>query len=232
MHDTAAVPRRLWQVAGGLAIAHVVLILAGIMLQDGPLCSDGPEGIQSQYVEGDMARTFTGGLIESVGFLLLVPVLVFLSRALGRSSETGRWAAQTGLMCGIGYVVVTFAVGFPAGAAAMYGAQHGLDVDTAFAINNIRILGYFLSLMLLGGQTLAVAVTAFSDRIATRWLGVGGVVTGIALLLAAPFASIGQQDWATLIWMVWFVGMAVVLLRHQPTESTRTAPETVTVRHA
>lgn len=232
MHQTTAVPRRLWQIAGGLALAHVVLIMAGIALQSGPLFQDGAAGIQRGYVEGDLARTFTGGLIECVGFLLLIPVLVFLSRVLGRSSETGRWAAQTGLMCGIGYVAVTFAVGFPAGAAAMYGAQHGLDVDTAFAINNIRLFGYFLSLMLLGGQALAVAVTALADHTAPRWLGVGGLVTGVALLTAAPLASVGQQDWATLVWMVWFVGLAVVLLRHRPEESPGIAPEQLSVRHA
>ena len=90
MHQTTAVPRRLWQIAGGLALAHVVLIMAGIALQSGPLFQDGAAGIQRGYVEGDLARTFTGGLIECVGFLLLIPVLVFLSRVLGRSSETGR----------------------------------------------------------------------------------------------------------------------------------------------
>ena len=36
----------------------------------------------------------------------------------------------------------------------MYGAQHGLDVDAAFALNNVRIFGYFLSLLLLAGSTL------------------------------------------------------------------------------
>ena len=71
-------------------------------------------------------------------------------------------------MCGIAYVAVTFAVGFPAGAAAMYGAQHGLDVDAAFALNNLRIFGYFLSLMLLAGSTLGIALSAIDRQVSTH----------------------------------------------------------------
>lgn len=209
------IPRRLWQIAGGLAIAHVVLILLGIFLQDGPLFSDGRQGIQDDYVAGDLTRSFTGGLVESFGFLLLIVVLTFLVGAFGRTGEVGRWAARTGLACGLAYVAVTFAVGFPAGAAAMYGAQHGLDVDVAFALNNVRLFGYFLSLMLLGGSTLGFAAAALADRVHTRWVGGFGLVTGAILVASAPLATIGQQDWGTLVWSVWFVGLGVLMLRHR-----------------
>jgi hypothetical protein len=218
------IPRRLWQIAGTLAIAHVVLIPIGIALQGSPLLSEGRDGIVESYVEGDLARTFTGGVLEAFAFLLLIPALVFLARAYGRRTEGGSWAAQTGLMCGLGYVVVTFAVGFPAGAAAMYGAQHGLDVDAAFALNNVRIFGYFLSLLLLGGSTLGIAVSALADGLHRRWVGGFGIATGLALLASTPLAGIGQQDWGTLVWMVWFVGVGVLALRHRdpvPVESPR-----------
>jgi hypothetical protein len=218
------IPRRLWQIAGTLVIAHVVLIPIGIALQRSPLLSDGRAGIVESYVNGDLARTFTGGVLESFAFLLLIPALVFLARAFGRRTETGAWAAQTGLMCGLAYVAVTFAVGFPAGAAAMYGAQHGLDVDAAFALNNVRIFGYFLSLLLLGGSTLGIAVSALADGVHRRWIGGFGVVTGVALLASTPLSGIGQQDWGTLVWMVWFVGIGVLALRHRepaPVESPR-----------
>lgn len=207
--------RRLWQLAGAFALAHVALIPVGIYLQGGPLFADGVAGITESYVEGDIARSFTGGVLESFGFLLMVPVLAFLARVLGRRSDAGGWAAQTGLLCGVGYVVVTFAVGFPAGAAAMYGAQQGLDVDTAFALNNVRIFGYFLSLLLLGGSTLGFAAAALMDRFHRRWFGWFGVVTAVMLLASTPLAGIGQQDWGTLVWMVWFVGVAVLMIRHR-----------------
>lgn len=229
------IPRRLWQIAGTLAIAHVVLIPVGIALQQSALFADGTQGITDAYVEGDLARSFTGGVLESFGFLLLVPALVFLGRVLGRRSEAGAWAAQTGAACGLLYVAVTFAVGFPAGAAAMYGAQHGLDLDTAFALNNVRIFGYFLSLLLLGGSTLGFALAALADRVHVRWFGGFGVVAGLALLVSTPLAGIGQQDWGTLVWMVWFVGVGVLMLRHRegaPATTPESAPRDLAVGHS
>lgn len=232
------IPRRLWQIAGALAIVHVVLIPVGIALQGGPLFSDGVEGIQDAYVEGDLTRSFTGGVVEAFGFLLMVPALVFLSRAFGRRTEAGAWAAQTGLMCGLAYVAVTFAVGFPAGAAAMYGAQNGLDVEAAFALNNVRIFGYFLSLFLLGGNVLGIAVSALQDGTHRRWIGGFGLVTGVALLASTPLSGIGQQDWGSLVYLVWLVGVGVLLLGHREPATphaedvARTAPQHSTIGHS
>lgn len=219
-HDDAAPrpSRALWRAAGGFALLHVVLLLAGIALQDNPRFQEGLAGIQNEYVDGNLARTMAGGMVEAVGFVLLIPAYVFLARALGRRTDVGRWAAQTALMAGMAYVGVTMAVGFPAGAAALYGAQDGLDVDTAFAINNIRIFGYFLSLTLLGAHAIGVAVSALQDRTLTRWLGWGGLLTGAVLLVSLPLASVGQQDWGTLAWLVWWIGVGVSLLRHRPHE--------------
>lgn len=208
--------RGRWVVAGVLALVHVVLLVVGIFLQNSPLFAEGVEGIQAGYVEGDLARTFAGGMLEALGFVLLIPVLVFLARAIGRRTETGRWAAQTALMAGMAYVAVTMAVGFPAGAAAMYGAQHGLDVGAAFALNNVRIFGYFLSLALLGAHAVGLAIAALQNGVMRRWVGWGGLFTGAVLFLSVPAAAIGQQDWGTLVWLVWWIGIAVSLLRHRP----------------
>lgn len=203
----------LWRAAGGFALAHVVLIMTGIALLDGPLFADGTAGIQDKYAEGDMARTMAGGMVEVLGFVLLIPALVFLARAIGRRTEVARWATQTALMAAMAYVAVTMAVGFPAGAAALYGAQHGLDVDVAFAINNIRTFGYFLSLALLGAHAVNLAVAAQQDRTMTRWVGWGGLFTGLVLFASVPLAAVGQQDWGELVWIVWWIGVAVSMLR-------------------
>lgn len=206
------VPIPLRRIAGALALAHVLLIFAGLSLQQGPLFSDGAAGID-QYVQGNLARTFTGGLLEAFGFVLLVPALVMLARCFGSGSELGRWASQSGLMCGMAYVAVVFAVGFPAGAAAMYGAQHGLDTDAAFAINNIRLFAHFLSMFLLGGATLGVALSALADRVHATWVGYFGVVTAVALMVSPPLTAVAWQDIGSFVWIVWFVGVAVLLLR-------------------
>jgi hypothetical protein len=209
--------RTPWRVAGGLALAHAALIVVGIAMMSSPLFADGVEGIRTGYVEGNLGRTIAGGMVEALGFVLLLPVLVFLARAVGRRTEVGRWAAQTALAAGIAYVAVTMAVGFPAGAAAMYGAQNGLDVDTAFALNNVRIFAYFLSLSLLAAHAIGLAVAARQDGILTRWIGIGGLGTGAVLLVSVPLATVGLQDVGTLVWAIWWIGLAVSLLRHRPT---------------
>lgn len=209
------VPRRLWQLAGVLALIHVALIPVGIFLSQPALFSDGTAGIEQDYARGNLERAFTGGMIEAFGFVLLVPALTFLGRVLGRRDEASRWAATTGTACGLAYVAVTLAVGLPAGAASMYGVHHGLDLDTAFAFNNVRIFAYFLSLMLLGGAVLGYAFAALADGLHRRWFGWFGVVTGLALLVSTPLSTIGQQDWGTLVFMVWFVGVGVLMVRHR-----------------
>jgi hypothetical protein len=206
----------LWRLAGAFALAHVALLIGGIALQGSPLFQEGVAGIRRDYVEGDLTLNLTGGMVEAFGFLLLIPVLVFLARSIGRRTDAARWAAQTGLLAGMAYLTVTFAVGFPAGAASLYSAQRGLDLETAFAINNVRIFGYFLSLGLLGVHALALAIAARQDRIFTRWIGWGGLVTGIVLLACVPAALVGQQDWGTLVWLVWWIGVGVLLIRHRP----------------
>ena len=223
------IPRRLWQIAGILAIAHVVLIPVSIALQGGPLLSDGRQGIVESYVEGDLTRTFAGGVLEAFAFLALIPALVFLARAFGRRTEAGAWAAQTGLMCGLAYVAVTFAVGFPAGAAAMYGVQNGLDVDAAFALNNVRIFSYFLSLLLVGGSTLGIAISALADGVYRRWIGGFGIVTGMLLLASTPLAGIGQQDWGGLVHLVWCLGVGVLLIRHREPVQVESPREQVAI---
>lgn len=225
------VARRLWQISGAVALAHTALVLTAIALMDSPLFADGAQGIRDEYVAGDLERTLTAWYLESLAFLMLVPVLVFLSRRVGHRDERARWASQTSLLCGLGYVTVTFAVGLPAGAVAMYGAQHGLDVDAAFAMNNLRIFGYFLSLVLLGGQVLGLALAALIDRFHPRWVGGFGLLTGAGLLVAPAGAPWNLQDVPTLVWMVWWVGLAVLMLRHRVEQHAEVATGEVPVGH-
>jgi hypothetical protein len=208
----------LWRVAGALALAHVVLMLVGVITMGTPTIHEGQEGIEHSYVEGSLGRIFTGGFIELLAFVLMVPVLVFLGRAFGRRTEGGAWASQSAAAAGLGYVAVVVAAGFSAGAAAAWGAADGLDLQTVLTINNIRNFGYFLSLALLGAHAIGLGIAALGDRVMTRWAGWGGIATGVCLVAAVPAASIGVQDYATVVWLVWWVGLAVLMLRRSAAE--------------
>ena len=205
-------PPLLWRLAGALGLAHVVLMLVGVITSGTPTVHEGQEGIEHSYVEGSLTRIFTGGYVETLAFVLLVPVLVFLGRAFGRSESTA-WASRSAAAAGLTYVAVVVAAGFSAGAAAAWGAANGLDLQTALAVNNIRNFGYFLSLAFLGAHAVGLGIAALGDGLMRRWVGWGGVVTGTLLILAVPAASVGIQDYATIVWLVWWVGVAVLLLR-------------------
>ncbi|WP_109471650.1 hypothetical protein [Ornithinimicrobium cavernae] len=205
------------RVAGGLGLAHLALLVTGLAMSGGgALIEDGTAGIEEAYGQGDLTMILGGWLVESIGFVLLVPVAVFLASTMGRSSQWGRWAARTGLVMAGTYVAVTLAVGFPAGAAAAYGFQHDLDVAAASALNSMRVFAYLLSLLCLGAHVTCVALSALADGFGRRWVTGLGLLTGAALLAAPPLAAVGQQDSPTLVYIVWWVGLCVILLRHRP----------------
>lgn len=210
--------RTAWRTAGGLALGHVVLILIGISQQRSPRLGDDARAVAAEYVDGDMARILTGGYVEALGFLLLLPVVVFLARALGRT-EWGGWAAQTAAAAGIAYVTVSLAPGLAAGAAALYGAQHGADLSLVAVVNDVRNFAFFLSVLLLAVHTAGVSASALADRVLPSWLGWSGLGTAVVLLASVPAAAAGAVDYATLLWILWFVALAGVMIKHRPTDA-------------
>jgi len=209
----------LWRTAGCLAIAHVVLLFAGFSQEKSVVLTDGPATVARVYGSGSLGRIFTGGYVETLSFLVLLPCLVFLGRALGRD-EGAKWAAQTALGAGLVYVCTTLAAGIPAGAAAVYGAHHGLaSAGTLTVVNDVRTFAFYLSLLALGVVSLGFGIAALRDGVLTRWTGWGGVAVG-SLLLLGP----AGQRWSdtinttSLLWMIWWVGVGVALIRQGTAE--------------
>jgi hypothetical protein len=207
----AAVTPALWRVAGGLAIAHVVLLFAGFSQEKSPAHGDSADRVARLFGDADFTRVIAGGYVESLSFVVLLPALVFVARQVGQRTEIGRWASMTGLAAGIGYVTATLAAGMPAGAAALYAAQHGADPTVVAAVVDVRNYAFFLSILLCGGQALAVGVAALADGRFTRWLGWGGLVAGTLSIVgvAAQFVNI-----ASMLWIIWWVGVGITLIRY------------------
>lgn len=206
--------RTLWRVAGGLAIAHVVLLFAGFSQEVSVTHDTSLTKLQDTYGGADMTRVFTGGYVEAMSFLVLVPALVLLARLLGRRTEVGRVAAETFLGIGIAYVAATLAVGFAPGAAAIYAAHHDVPVGTIALVNDIRNYSFVLQVAMTCAMMLALGVAALADKSFVKWVGWCGVVLGAIGIVVTPFA----QNPISMVWVVWLVGIGVLALRGGPAE--------------
>jgi hypothetical protein len=211
---TSAAPVRattssLWRVGGGLALAHVVMLFAAItqevmVTHDTPLAT-----LQDKYGGANLTRVFTGGYIEATSMVVLAAATVVVARIFRRGSEGAEVAADAFLALGVAFVAATLAVGFAPGAAAMYGAQHGADIHTVAVVNDIRNYSYQLQVMIQGAMAIALGLAAVLGRLMNRWVGWGGIVIGVATLVATPFANNGFA----MLWYVWWVGLAVLMLK-------------------
>jgi hypothetical protein len=205
---------RMWGAAGLLVLAYVGSFVAAIALTGPPTVHDGQGVIEHSWNEGNLLLAMTGGYVLLLGLLCLTAAMVFLARTVGHRTEAGRWAAMTAAAAGVLYVVTIVAGGLAPGAAALWGFEQGLDLQTALAVNNVRNFAYFAVMPVLGAHALALAAAAFIDRMFAWWVGWGGVIVGVALLLAIPAATIGVQ-YGMPLWLLWWLGIGVSLLRHR-----------------
>ena len=224
---------RMRRSAGASALIYVATFVLAAVLVGQPTVHGGQEGIEHSLVESGLGRAFTGMYLLTLGFLLLLPAMIFLSGALGRRSPLGSWAAQTATAAGTAYVVVIVGVGFSAGAAALWALHQELDLPSVLSLNNVRNFAYFVATPFMGLYSIAIGVAAISDRRLTRWVGWGGVIAGTSFLLAVPAAAIGIQ-YAMPLWLLWWLGNGIALLRHRPGTDNFPAeqpPPHVSLRH-
>jgi hypothetical protein len=198
---------RSWRMAGILATAYVVLAFVGAALEGVTgLLGTGPDEVRSQYVQAPITRAMTGGYLEALGALAFLAVAAFLHRATLRDREPAGWLSLTGFAAAVAYSGTT---ALAAGAAALYGAQHGADTSSVAALNNLRNFGFFLGFLPLGLFTCAIAGLAISRAIALpRWIGWIGLPVGIAQFVGAAGAGAELQNFAMLLWFAWFVVFA------------------------
>ena len=199
----------LWRVAGGLALAHVVMLFAGISQEVMVTHDTSLASLQDKYGGANLTRVFTGGYIEATSLVVLAAAIVVVARIFRRGPEGAHLAADTFLALGVTFVAATLAVGFAPGAAALYGAQHGADIHTVAVVNDVRNYSYQLQVMIQGGMAIALGVAAVLGGQMRRWTGWGGIVIGVATVVGTPFANNGLA----MFWYIWWVGLAVLMLK-------------------
>lgn len=208
-----SIPRGLWLATGGLALAHLVLMLAGFAGTPVSRLGDGPAQALSTYRGGSATAADIGTAVSVLGFMTFLLAVPLFARLLRDDSEPGRWLVAVITSSGVLYVGLTLALPYAASAAARYAAHHGAPADTVLAISNLHWFGAFLATVVLGVFTLAVAAAAWRTRRLPRWVAGAGVVAGICSLVPAALPPESVLDNVTLIWMIWFVLLAVTVLR-------------------
>jgi hypothetical protein len=201
-------------VAGWLALAHVVLLFVGVALMYSVELGDKPSAVVQALVGSAMTKSYAGGAIQFVGFLVFLVFALLVARLVQGDDEVSGWLASCVSAAAVVYVAVTIATGFAAGAAALYNGHHGAPLATITTVNDIRNFGFFLSVGVQGLFTLAVAAAARTTDALPRWVSATGVVVGLACIVGVPAARLHVTDVGTMIWFLWFVGFAVAALRH------------------
>lgn len=201
-------PRR---VAAAGALLFVATFVASVVLAGQPVVHEGQQGIEHSLSGRGLAPALTSLFVSMLGLLALSVALAFLAHALGHRSAGSVLAAKVAWVGGLGYVFVV-TVAFSAGAAAAWAQDQGVDLATVLIVNNVRNFAYFAAIPFMSLTALGFGTAAILDAVLTRWIGWAGVGVGVLFLLAVPAAAVGIS-YAQPVWLLWWIGVGVVLLR-------------------
>lgn len=204
---------RLWRTFGALAIANIVLVFAALAVQKmTPELGSSRQDVAQNYLHGALASRFAGGYAEALSGLVFLAAGLLLARLLRGRDEWSGWLSSCIGATAIMNVGSALIVGFPAGAAALYGGHHGASLDSVIMANDIRNFAFFLSIADLGVFTLCVGVAALVTRQLPRFIGWSGVGVGVLCVAAVAGAGAGAHNLASMVQMVWWVALGIVAL--------------------
>jgi hypothetical protein len=203
---------RLRRVAGVLALAHLVVMFGSYALQKVAPLGAGSATITADHVTWSMSKGFAGGYLTALSYLLLLLAATLLARLLSTPSELSGWLTGTMTAAASVLVAVTFAAMANLG-AALYDGHHGAALETVTVLDHAHWFGIFLATTALGLFTAATGAAALAAHALPRWVAWSGVAVGALCIASAAGAGSGAVDTSTLVWTVWFVCLAVTLLR-------------------
>jgi hypothetical protein len=207
---------RLWRVFGILAIGHVVLMFGGLLLEGmlpqlGSSKADAVKGL----VDGGMTARFAGGYVEALSMIVFLVGALLLGRLLRGRTDISAWLAS----CTVATAAITagsaLIVGFPAGAAAIYGGHHGADLGTITTMNDLRNFAFFLAVAVQGVFAVCASAGILATRTLGPWLGWGGIAVGAVSLVSVAGAGDGAHNFGNLALLAWWVVLGVAALRHR-----------------
>ena len=214
---------RTTRIGAGLGVASIVLIATGFAVAAATetTIASSPDEVAAFYTGAGLARTLTGGLIETLGLVLFLPFAAMLTSRVREPGLSGELLAPTARMAATVYVGICLAPGMSAGAAALWLAHHGsADPAIIAALNDLRALSYFVALVAFALFLAAVGYAGSVTRRLPRWAATAAMVLGVALAASVPFAGYDAADLIALLGLVWVLAASVSLLRHPVPSST------------
>ena len=211
--DIPSVDIRTTRTGAALGVASIVLIAVGLAIS-GPMDTTitAPESqVVAFYRDSDLARTLAGGFVEVLGLTLLLP---FVAMIAARVRTPGNPLAPTARMAATAYVALSLAPGMAAGATALWSAQHRtVDDQLLLALNDLRAMSHFVSLVPYAVFLVAVGLAARSTRMLPAWAAWSAIVLGAALAATAPVAASGATDFVGMATVLWVLTVGIALLR-------------------
>lgn len=215
---------RFWRIAGALALAHIVLTLAGLSLETTPELGASAGSNADAFVHSSLSAVLTGGAIEYLGFLVFLAGVLLFAQLLRGDGGAGGWLTSCTTGFAVTYTAVTLAAGFPPGAAALYDGHRGVPLPTLTAINDVRNFAFYLSVGALGVATMALAGSIQLTGRLPRRLAVSGYAVGGLCVVAVPLQPFGAVNDAILLWLAWFLALGVAALRGPRVTATTASP--------
>jgi len=205
--------RRLWRTAGGLSLGWLVLTFAGNAGQPHVLLGDSADKVHDALVTSSMTRAFGGGYVEFLATLVLLAAGTLYATLLRSEGPVGQWLSTLTAGSMVAFTGSAIALGFPAGAAALYDGHHGASIDVITTVDDIRNFAFFLSGGLLAVFMISVAASVLVTKRLPRWVAVSGIAVAAFELATIPAAAHGIFQLATMLCFAWIVALSVAALR-------------------
>jgi hypothetical protein len=208
--------RRTTRLGAGLGVAGIALIVGGFALiaaTDATITSSREE-IAAFYTGSSLSKLLTGGLLECLGFVLLLPFAAMLSDRVHGRGPAAQLLPTVARMAATVYVSICLVPGMAAGGAALWLAHHGTtDAAVLQALNTLRGFSYFLALLFFATFLVCVGVPAVATRALPRWASWSAIGIGVALGGTIPLADAELPDMLGLLALLWVAVVGVHLLR-------------------
>lgn len=221
-HDVPRQSATSTRIGAGCGLAGIVLVSAGFALvASADAAFHAPDGDVLAYYSGaGLARTVSGGLVQVLGLLLILPFAAMLAARVATPGPAGEVLGPAARMAATVYVTISLAPGMSAGAAALWLAQsESAEPGIVLALNDLRSLSYFVALMAYGAFLVTIGSAGLVSGRLAGWASWSAVVLGGALVASVPTATAGFADIVGLLGLVWVVVVSVALLR-SPTGRT------------